>query len=129
MDIETMISCFRETRLGDRMTAGLEGCERPGGDAGRGGRRSRCATESQPKQRARSDMVGNPVAKAAAWRRAEPGDLYAVRRIARRLATSESALSTASRYTLIACDPCLTSPPRLRGAAQRSRRNPGVIRR
>ena len=54
MDIETVIGCFREARLGRRMTAGLEGCERPAGDAGRAGGRSRCATESQPKQRARS---------------------------------------------------------------------------
>jgi len=26
-------------------------------------------------------MIGNPVAKAAAWCRAEPGDLYAATRI------------------------------------------------
>lgn len=38
-------------------------------------------------------MVGNPVAKAAAWCRAEPGDLYAATRIARRLATPGSACS------------------------------------
>jgi hypothetical protein len=36
-------------------------------------------------------MIGNPVAKAAAWCRAEPGDLYAATCIARRLARPESA--------------------------------------
>lgn len=36
-------------------------------------------------------MIGNPVAKAAAWCRAEPGDLYAATGIARRLGTPESA--------------------------------------
>lgn len=36
-------------------------------------------------------MVGNPVAKVVAWCRPEPGDLCAATRIARRLATPESA--------------------------------------
>jgi hypothetical protein len=35
MDLETVIGCFREARLGRRMTAGLEGYEQLVGDAGR----------------------------------------------------------------------------------------------
>jgi hypothetical protein len=39
-----------------------------------------------------ADMIGNPVAKAAAWCRAEPGDLYAATRVARWLATARICL-------------------------------------
>ena len=33
MDLETVIGCFRDARLGRRTPVGLEGCERPAGDA------------------------------------------------------------------------------------------------
>jgi hypothetical protein len=79
MDIETVIGCLREARLGRRMTAGLEGCERPGGDAGRAGGRSRCATESQPEQRTRSaDMDGLRWLWSPGRGHADPVDLLRV---------------------------------------------------
>jgi hypothetical protein len=58
-------------------------------------------------------MVGNPVAKATAWCRAEPGDLYAATCIARRLATPESADVSVTIYGPLALEGLATEIPEI----------------